>query len=239
MDKQHILSEIRRTALENGGVPLGRDRFLRETGIREADWYGKYWVRWGDALGEAGFAPNRLQGAYNEDFLLQACIGLMREVGRFPVRGDFLLKRQQDSSFPNHKTFRRFGSKSRLAARILEYCQTHPGLDDIVALCAGIPPVKEVGTGEAAHGPDVTGFVYLLKSGRYYKIGKSNAVGRRARELAIQLPEKSRTVHVIRTDDPNGIEAYWHSRFAAKRRHGEWFELDSADVVAFKRRKFM
>jgi hypothetical protein len=27
------------------------------------------------------------------------------------------------------------------------------------------------------------GFVYLIKSGRFYKIGRSNAVGRREREL--------------------------------------------------------
>ena len=78
-----------------------------------------------------------------------------------------------------------------------------------------------------------------MKSGRYYKLGRSNAAGRREYELSIQMPEKLSTVHTIRTDDPVGIEAYWHQRFEAKRQNGEWFDLCAADVKAFKRRKFM
>jgi hypothetical protein len=83
------------------------------------------------------------------------------------------------------------------------------------------------------------GYVYLVKMGRYYKIGMTNSVGRREYELNLQLPERAELVHVIPTDDPAGIEEYWHKRFAAKNTNGEWFSLDALDVAAFKRRKFM
>jgi len=239
MDREHILDEIKRTAKANGGQPLGRDRFHEETGIREGDWYGKHWARWNDALREAGFLPNRLQGAYDEDRLIESLIGLVREIGRFSVHGELRLKRRSDPAFPSHNTFSRFGSKSQLVSKLLGYCRSHAGFDDVVSLCSNAHSPEQLAPPEAIEDAAQIGSVYLLKSGRYYKIGKTNAIGRRERELSIQLPEKARTVHVIKTDDPGGIETYWHNRFAAKRKHGEWFELGASDLKAFQRRKFM
>jgi hypothetical protein len=240
MNKEHILQEIKRTAKANEGVPLGRLRFFRESGIKESDWKGKYWARWNDAVSEAGFEPNQKTSSYDEVLLIEKFISLMRELGRFPVVAEIRLKVRSDASFPNDKTFGRFGSKPEFAEKILDYCRTRSGYEDVAALlCTAIADCTKTNSAEVDGSETVIGYVYLMRSGKFYKLGRSNAAGRREYELGIQLPERLKTVHVIRTDDPAGIEAYWHRRFEEKRKNGEWFDLDAADVRAFKRRKVM
>lgn len=238
VDRNHILVEIKRTAQENGGVPLGVKRFYTETGIKETDWIGKYWARWGDALKEAGFSPNELRSAYDDDVLLRKLALLARELGHFPARTEIQLQRRTDASFPDKNTFRRLGSKATLAEKLASYCRNQGGFEDVLEMCSRVPSPKSH-ENEETRKLEEFGYVYLLRSGRYYKIGRSNAVGRRERELAIQLPEKGVVVHSIKTDDPNGIEEYWHRRFEARHKNGEWYELSSMDVAAFRRRKFM
>ena len=75
MNKPKILEEIRRTAEENGGTPLGRKNFHCTTGIKESDWAGKFWGGWSDAVREAGFAPNQLQTAIRMSTFLRNSLG--------------------------------------------------------------------------------------------------------------------------------------------------------------------
>lgn len=159
-----------------------------------------------------------------------------QELGHLPTAGELRLKRRADANFPSWNTFGRFGSKAQLVKRVRDHCQSNVDLASVVALCDGYlctanvdSEAKQLKANEV-----VIGFVYLIRSGRFYKIGKSNSAGRREYELSIQLPERPEMVHVIHTDDPSGIEDYWHRRFAAKRLNGEWFDLDAADIAAFK-----
>jgi hypothetical protein len=244
MNKQHILNEIKRTAKENGGAALGKARFEGSTGIRETDWRGVFWARWSDAVVEAGFAPNVLVAAHDEQHLLRKVAELALEFGRFPVSSEMRLKRRTDPTFPNDKVvYERFGGKAELARKLMEYCASRPELASVVALCG--PLITTDAPGAVAEFDDelVTGYVYLalMKVGREkrYKIGKANLVEQRARQVGVNLPEDLELVHTISTDDAYGIEAYWHKRFDEKRRGGEWFELTADDVRVFKRRKFM
>jgi hypothetical protein len=240
MTKAEILSEIQRTAQENSGNPLGWRKFFNVTGIRETDWLGRYWPRWSEALREAGFSPNALTTAYDEAELIERYIAVIRKLRAVPASADLRMEARTDPAFPAETTFvSRLGSKAALVAKVLEYSRSREGYVDVVELCEAYQPRTRPSILEAGAVEAEFGFVYLMKSGRFYKVGRTNASGRRERELAIQLPERAANVHVIRTDDPIGIEAYWHGRFASKRKNGEWFDLSAADVAAFKRRKFM
>lgn len=170
MNKSYILNEIKRTATANGGVPLGRLGFFKETGIREADWRGRFWARWNDAVREAGLEPNQKTEARSDDSMIEQFIALMRELGRFPVVSEMRLKKLRDGSFPNERTFERFGSRPQFVEKILDYCSGRKGYEDIAPLCDGVA-IGHASESDDDESEEAFGFVYLLKSGRHYKIG--------------------------------------------------------------------
>lgn len=241
MTKDDVLREIRRTAAENGGVALGKAAFLAATGIRESDWSGRWWTTWGAAVREAGFEPQKLNPRIDDVLVLDAAAKIVGKYGRFPTAAEIRLECNTDPTLPSHNTFRRFGGLSGLRTRLREFAADR-GLSELVAVLSG--QADEAGADPANLDGDTErsaadGFVYLMKSGRHFKIGKANSVDERHRHLRIQLPQATQVVHRIKTDDPFGIEAYWHRRFAEKRLNGEWFALSPDDVKAFRRRKFM
>jgi hypothetical protein len=237
MSPEEITREIQRLAHENGGKPLGERLFLANAGLARSQLWSAGFGSYSDALIAAGFSKNKFNSASPPDVVLASLVDLIRRIGRFPTKGHIKAARARDKSFPSYEAFLTVagGAFSNLPGVALQYCQAN-SISDIESF---IPR----GTGLAM--PDAksavrafAGYVYLLKHGKHYKIGRSNNTARRRREISLLLPEELEHVHVIETDDPEGIEAYWHKRFTSKRVRGEWFALSSEDVAAFKRRRY-
>jgi hypothetical protein len=141
------------------------------------------------------------------------------------------------SAFPDDKVFySRWKTKHVMAEKVAGFCKSRADFADVLAICLAVPLKSSTPT-DGSDGQQVIGEVYLARFGRYYKIGKTNDTVRRGHEIRIQLPERRDMIHSIRTDDPVGVEQYWHKRVESKRMGGEWFSLDAGDVRAFRRWK--
>jgi hypothetical protein len=234
--REDILEAIRGAAAENGGRPLGRERFIERTGITEYA-LTRHWPRYSEALRDAGFEPNAMNRALNEDDVLRRYVELTRDLGHVPTSNELRHARATDSSFPSPGVFDRFGSKKDRIARALEYCRTVPAFPHVAAILEAAYAAEVASDGgEVPSQAKAPGFVYLVRGHPgEYKIGRTNLVDRRLVELGALAPVEPVLVHEIKTDDPAGIEGYWHRRFADKRLRGEWFRLTAADVAAFKR----
>jgi Meiotically up-regulated gene 113 len=235
--REEILSEIRRLAAENGGIPVGRERFTKVTGITPTYWGGKYWARWNDAVAEAGLRPNALQEkVLSDDELLEKVARLVIELGHFPTDSERRLKRRSDRTFPSAGVIdARFGGRNNLLKAVVALTSDDPHYEKVLEICQPLlVPSQSHTSSEDASAP---GYVYLIKSGKHFKIGCTRDVLRRHGEIQLVLAEKVEPVHTIETDDPYGVENYWHRRFEDRRLEGEWFALTAADVRAFKKWK--
>jgi Meiotically up-regulated gene 113 len=244
MDKQHILSEIKRTALENNGIPLGKRTFFQKTGIKESDWAGRIWPRWSEAVSEAGFTPLVRQAPNDRTKSLSKIVSLTRRLGHLPTVAEMRLEKQNDPDFPGTSSLQRATSREQLLQDLIQYCMTHTGFEDVDhILKTNVVVGPEIDSCEAPEQASQSGTVYLIRAGNHYKIGITAALYRRASQIANGHPNGAVLIHSFDTDDARGIETYWHNRFTAKRvkgkniAKGEWFALSKSDVDAFRRRK--
>ncbi len=246
--KEHIIDEIRRTAKENGGKPLGKTLFLKETGIRESDWCGKFWARWGEAVTEAGFEPNTLQIPYKAEFIVSKLASLIKELGHYPTNPEIRMKARADKGFPHGNTFKRIGNKFTLISKVIEYCRKQREFDDVIKICESIavPLDKkdQVAIREEIK-EEVLGYVYMTKitlgKEARYKIGSSAAPFQRTKQLNTRSPVEEILIHEIGTNDPERSEKqYWHKKFSEKREpRTEYFNLRGIDIQQFKKYKTM
>lgn len=70
-------------------------------------------------------------------------------------------------------------------------------------------------------------WIYVLDDGLgHYKIGRTDNLDVRVRNLGIQLPIKARVALAFQVDDAASAERYFHLFFEYLRCNGEWFRLD-------------
>lgn len=133
MNREHFLREIRPTAEANGGKPPGWRRVQSATGIPYTDWHGKFWVRWNDAIHEAGYVANQRTKSHDASELLDKHSELIREPGRLPVSGDLRLKAWSDPEFPSERPFARSVVSRRWLPKRLASAVADPGMRKDVA----------------------------------------------------------------------------------------------------------
>ena len=207
-------------AEENGGQPPGQRVFEQETGITRGQWRANSVT--------AELDPERVLDCYEE-----AC----RHFQHAPTSAEWQFFVRERPGFVGVHSFRRvFGDAAGVNAALRNRA-VERGDAELLAL---LPEVEAspLSSSDPSTSKLPEGWVYLLQSGDFFKIGRSDELEKRVKQISIALPDKVELVHAIRTDDPPGIEAYWHRRFADQRANGEWFKLSPADVRAFKRRKF-
>jgi hypothetical protein len=133
-----------------------------------------------------------------------------------PTDDDLAFERKRDATLPSVSVVRKRASTLvQRAALLREFIGSHPGWSDLEVILENATRSASLDEIHDEGKTQTFGFVSLVQYGRHFKIGCTNSTERRMREIQLQLPSRTRLIHQIETDDPSGIEAYWHRRFDA------------------------
>jgi hypothetical protein len=164
--REQILSEIRRMATANNGVPPGSRLFERETGIRAKEWLGVYWPRWSEALVEAGFEPNQKTEKRADEILLRQFAGVVRHFGKLPPNMEYRMHRRTNPDLPTDTTITRaFGSRVNLINQLAKWASARAEFQDVAQILGAQVVVPEPNLRDSK----TEGLVYLIRAGHIIK----------------------------------------------------------------------
>jgi hypothetical protein len=240
--KEETLEKMKEWSRENNSKTPSEKVFFEyaEIGIHDLKKLG--WSHYGALVQEAGLKPNKFDKTkYNKTGLCVLFVGTIREKNKWPTRGELDVKHFQDPNFPNYGTFvNQLGLTGDLAQSILDFIKDKKGFEDIEDIC--VPIIEKYKNDQITNNAGKTvEQVYMYKyknQSQPIKVGRSNDVFTRGIQLAAGGHDKLELLHFIKTDDPIGVEQYWHNRFRQLGREeqaNEWFKLKPEDVKAFKR----
>lgn len=240
MTRDEVIREIQRYAKEIGRTPSTKEfEEMTEIGQYKLPKYG--FENYGQLVEAAGLPPNPFDKTkYNDkDKLCEMLIKIVREKRKWPSRSMLEIKHYENpDNFPAYVTFvNQLGLAGKMAQRVLDYTGDKGESDDILSICKSARDKFEKSEKIQEDEGVTSGEVYLGKQHGNYKIGKAQDSDRRREDITLLGAEPFEVIHKIPTDDIDGVEKYWHSRFASKRLRGEWFKLSLSDVRAFKRWK--
>lgn len=75
------------------------------------------------------------------------------------------------------------------------------------------------------------GYIYVIKGGDYYKIGRTGNMTQRMKSFSKSIPSNFDLVCSWRVDDMVQEEKELHEIFSESRVRGEWFSLNEDDVL--------
>jgi hypothetical protein len=229
-DREKIVEQLTRTTAANGGVPLSTRAFFKETGLGPRDLHRCGWPTHGALLQSQGLARGTMRQAYSDEDLFRPLAELTQTLGHFPTQNEREVERHREPAFPSTEAYFRRARGTSLKAEFVAWCRRCDEYPDLVAKLSGSDA-----TAIRQARPAVRGYVYMIRSGKRHKIGRETTAGARQAAAGTWLEDPA-VVHRIATDDPEGVERYWHERFRKQNKlvKGEIYDLNAVDVAAFR-----
>lgn len=239
MEKEAIAEAYMQMVKEQGGKPLSRTAFLQKTLLPENIWSGGHWRSWAHFQFELGLEPTLQAKRTPDEVLLRRFAELALKLNKLPSLADFRMERRKDPTLPCYDCFHRMAQREELLTMVELFCEDKPEFTPVTELLRQRRAIFMTRKREQKR-KRCQGFVYLLRGGevRMFRLGAARAHGSEFIRKTKALSLRPETVHMIDTDDPEGIEDYWRRRFSRQHLKDNLYRLDSNDLMAFRRRKY-